>query len=100
MADELTQPQLILYAAFADRLEDVTDCGAFRLASEILGLASRALAIDGAALEDVCVSARHAYDDFVAPIDLPTVPDVASDVVNSLCWQALDVAIRVVGQRK
>lgn len=99
-AEELTQSQLILYAAFAERLEELHDTGAFRLAAEVLGMASRAIAIDGANLEDVAVTARHAFADFVGPISLPLVPDVESEVVDSLTWQALDVAIRSIQGRR
>lgn len=50
-------------------------------------------------LETIITQAKYVYDSFVAPIDIPWIPNFVEPIVDASIWKGLEAAIRAVASR-
>lgn len=92
--------QAELDTAFEEALEHVGSSSPFHTGDTLLRAAGRQLQEKGVDQLDLIVAAaKKAYDEHVAPIDIPYVPNFIEPMLDEHIWLALEISIREIARR-
>ncbi len=85
-------------AQFASAIEqvNVTASSPLRIADALLRQGGIAVAEDSEALAEIIEAAKAVWNEFIVPIDIPNVPDVFEEALETAAWQAIELGIRAV----
>lgn len=92
--------QDLLFQAIGNDLEDVKPSHAALLDS-ILKTVARLLQENGVtvSVDTVVAAAKQAYDKYVAPLDVPGIPNFVEPAFDAAVWMACEQGIRAIYAR-
>jgi hypothetical protein len=70
----------------------------YLLADKLIRKAIEMIKIDPDKLEEIIAAAKTAYDTYIAPIDIPGIPNIIEPVIDALLWRTIESTIRLLAK--